>query len=258
MGRMSQEREDRWPSSRRVVQRGAEGSPLPHRLTWLGATTAPIIDDGHDLKLPPSQPPPSASWDADVDDLDVGDFGQPGGDVGGGQAAGRCRELRVDGDSRSMSGTPASPRRTTCWLGRTISPAYSAKRPSRPTLTDPRRWAEARDFGARVSISTAPLPPSSSASSTERARGGSCSSSNLRSPRTGARRRRSRRRRRGRGTRRSRPAASAAARAATDDLLPPVRPRLPVPVQLHDRRHDYRTERALEGAQGPDLQANGH
>ena len=42
------------------------------------------------------------------------------------------------------------------WPGRTTSPAYSAKRPSSPTLIDPRRWPDANTSGARASITTAP------------------------------------------------------------------------------------------------------
>ncbi len=47
----------------------------------------------------------------------------------------------------ASSPRPASSTRTTCWPGRITSPAYSAKRPSRPTLIEPRRCPEANEPG---------------------------------------------------------------------------------------------------------------
>ena len=81
----------------------------------------------------------------------------------------RCRARR-----RSAR-RPAGP-------GRTTSPAYSAKRPSRPTLTEPARWPEANASGERASIRTAPSRAAAlEIGRASRRAGGSLSSSRSRS-----------------------------------------------------------------------------
>ena len=69
---------------------------------------------------------------------------------------------------RASFSRPASVTRTTASPGRSTSPAYSANRPSSPTLIDPRRCPDANSSAARPSITTAPDGLRRSTSSTSR------------------------------------------------------------------------------------------
>ena len=84
---------------------------------------------------------------------------------------------------RASSSRPGSVMTITGWSGRTTSPAYSAKRPSNPTLTAPTRWPTAKVSGSRPSIITAPSSTRRSASSTDRRGVAASSSSRSRSRR---------------------------------------------------------------------------
>src|SRR5438309_666996 len=165
---------------------------------------AGAVDDGGDCRIElvdaPQQrgqrDPPGAgedatlllAWVADVDQLHRAVGAVPAGEVS--RRDPQCRHGQVGvlgqhpphvGDGAhnpvepdagqahpGLGSRPGSVTNTIGWSGRAMSPAYSAKRPSIPTLTAPRRCPEANSPGRRASIRTAPSASHRATSSTPR------------------------------------------------------------------------------------------